>query len=85
MITVNTTDPAERDAVVSLMEQLPADLDYQVYCLGHRARRWRCPCGTMHSRGHFVAAGVHRCLACGYTGTGGVMLDGGPEPEERRG
>jgi hypothetical protein len=38
--------------------------------------RWRCPCGAEHSRGHFGAIGVHRCLACGYVGTGGVMIDG---------
>ena len=38
-------------------------------------RRWRCPCGTEHSRGHFETVGIHRCLACGYTGPEGVMLD----------
>lgn len=43
---------------------------------GYPPRRWRCPdCKTEHSRGHFRAIGVHRCLACGYAGTAGVMLD----------
>jgi hypothetical protein len=45
---------------------------------GYPPRRWRCICGTEHSRGHVGAIGVHRCLACGYTGTGGVMLDDAP-------
>jgi len=39
-------------------------------------RRWMCPlCGTSHSRGHLGAIGTHRCLSCGYVGTGGVMWD----------
>jgi rubredoxin len=43
---------------------------------GYPPRRWRCPeCETEHSRGHFGAIGVHRCLSCGYAGTGGIMLD----------
>jgi hypothetical protein len=41
---------------------------------GYPPRRWRCTCGAAHSRGHFGAIGVHRCLSCGYVGTGGVML-----------
>ena len=41
---------------------------------GYPPRRWRCVCGTEHSRGHFGAIGVHRCLACGYVGTEGVMF-----------
>ena len=48
---------------------------------GYAPRRWRCICGAEHSRGHFETIGVHRCLTCGYIGTGGVMLDSG-EPEE---
>lgn len=24
-------------------------------------------------RGHFLTIGAHRCLGCGYVGTGGVM------------
>jgi hypothetical protein len=47
---------------------------------GYPPRRWRCICGAEHSRGHISAIGVHRCLACGYTGTGGVMLDEGEDP-----
>ncbi len=42
---------------------------------GYAPRRWRCICGAEHSRGHFGSVGAHRCLACGYTGTSGVMLD----------
>lgn len=38
-------------------------------------RNWLCPgCGTTHGRGHAGAIGVHRCLHCGYTGTGGIMF-----------
>lgn len=40
---------------------------------GYPPRAWTCPCGASHNRGHFQAFGVHRCLACGYVGTGGVM------------
>jgi hypothetical protein len=41
---------------------------------GYPPRRWQCPCGAQHSRGHFGVIGVHRCLSCGYTGTEGVMI-----------
>ncbi len=41
---------------------------------GYKPRRWLCDCGAEHGRGHFLTIGVHRCLACGYVGTGGVML-----------
>ena len=35
---------------------------------------WQCPkCRASHNRGHHEAVGVHRCLGCGYTGTGGIM------------
>lgn len=30
---------------------------------GYPPRRWRCVCGAEHSRGHFGAVGVHRCLS----------------------
>jgi len=45
--------------------------------IGYPPRRWTCPCGASHSRGHFPpgAIGSHRCLACGYVGTAGVMWD----------
>lgn len=43
--------------------------------LGYPPRRWVCDCGVSHQRGHFSAIGVHRCLSCGYVGTGGVMTD----------
>jgi hypothetical protein len=43
---------------------------------GYPPRRWRCPdCTAEHTRGHVGAIGVHRCLACEYTGTGGIMFD----------
>jgi rubredoxin len=42
---------------------------------GFPPRSWLCPdCGTVHDRGHAGAIGVHRCLACGYTGPSGVMF-----------
>ena len=43
-------------------------------------RRWECECGASHGRGHFMSIGVHRCLRCGYVGTGGRMFvdDGKP-------
>jgi len=41
---------------------------------GFPARRWRCKCGTEHSRG-IQPSGEHRCLSCGYIGFEGVMLD----------
>jgi rubredoxin len=42
---------------------------------GFPPRQWLCPsCGTVHGRGHTGTIGVHRCLACGYTGTGGIMF-----------
>jgi hypothetical protein len=45
---------------------------------GYPPRRWRCPsCAAEHSRGHFGTIGAHRCLECGYTGTGGVMIGAG--------
>lgn len=36
---------------------------------------WMCECGARHSRGHYGTIGVHRCMKCGYVGTGGVLLD----------
>lgn len=42
---------------------------------GYPPRPWLCECGASHSRGHFMSIGVHRCLACGYVGEGGVMFD----------
>jgi hypothetical protein len=60
-----------REVIADAIEAEHADL-----AAGCPPRRWRCICGTEHSRGHVAGTiGVHRCLACGYTGTGGVMLD----------
>lgn len=41
---------------------------------GYPPRHWQCDCGASHSRGHFQTIGTHRCLACGYVGTGGEMF-----------
>lgn len=47
---------------------------------GYAPRRWKCPdCGRIHGRGHFMAIGTHRCLHCGYVGSGGVMLEDGED------
>lgn len=46
---------------------------------GYPPRRWRCTCGAEHSRGHFSTVGIHRCLACGYTGPEGIILDDGED------
>lgn len=40
---------------------------------GYPPRRWICPCGVGHERGHFMTIGIHRCLTCGYVGPDGVM------------
>jgi len=38
---------------------------------GYPPRRWQCPtCTATHGRGHFQTVGVHRCMGCGYVGTG---------------
>lgn len=53
--------------------------------IGYPPRSWTCPCGVTHQRGHFGGIGVHRCLACGYVGTAGVMFDESePMPEGGR-
>lgn len=39
---------------------------------GYPPRWFRCDCGAAHNRGHFQVIGVHRCMACGYVGTGGT-------------
>lgn len=43
---------------------------------GYPPRRWECECGASHGRGHFPlgAVGSHRCMNCGYVGTGGRMF-----------
>ncbi len=41
---------------------------------GYAPRRWVCPCGRAHSRGHFGGIGIHRCLWCGYVGARGRMV-----------
>jgi hypothetical protein len=69
-------DPEINDAVAA--EVLEAEkLDLKA---GFMPRRWTCLCGHSHSRGHFQSIGVHRCLRCGYVGSGGVMWD--PQAED---
>lgn len=51
---------------------------------GYLPRSWSCPgCGASHSRGHFMVIGTHRCLGCGYAGSGGVMTLGPSESDQR--
>src|SRR5690349_3550747 len=54
------------DVALDVLAAETADL-----AAGYPPRRWVCPCGKAHSRGHFLAIGQHRCLSCGYVGTGG--------------
>jgi hypothetical protein len=54
---------------------------------GYPPRAWMCPCGAVHRRGYFQQVGTHRCLGCGYIGTGGVLLgpgEGPPNVAQRR-
>lgn len=46
----------------------------------HAPRRWICDCGRSHWRGHFMTWGRHRCLGCGYVGTGGTYAYEGGHP-----
>jgi hypothetical protein len=63
-------DPAiNAEVAQEALESERADL-----ATGYPPRRWQCDCGAEHGRGHFMTIGVHRCFACGYVGTGGVML-----------
>ena len=71
-------DPAiNAEVTLDAIEGEKADL-----AAGYPPRRWTCACGASHGRGHFPPGtiGSHRCLACGYAGTGGVMWD--PSAEE---
>lgn len=69
-------DPVMNAGVIAdAIEAERADL-----AAGYPPRRWTCPCGHSHSRGHFQAVGVHRCLRCGYVGVEGVMWDPESEP-----
>lgn len=56
--------------------------------IGYPPRAWTCICGATHQRGHHLTVGTHRCLACGYVGTEGVMhgsaLGGAHEHDPRR-
>lgn len=47
---------------------------------GYPPRRWRCGCGAEHGRGHYLTIDTHRCLACGYVGTGGALIGPGEDP-----
>jgi hypothetical protein len=59
-----------REVIADALDAERADL-----AAGYAPRRWRCICGAEHSRGHFMSIGIHRCLACGYVGSEGIMLD----------
>jgi hypothetical protein len=62
-------DPAINDEIIEQANEAERfDLS-----IGYPPRAWTCPCGTSHSRGHFLTVGIHRCMKCGYTGSGGVM------------
>lgn len=68
-------DPEINEGVAAdALEAEQADL-----AAGYSPRRWECECGASHARGHFQSIGVHRCLGCGYVGTGGRMIG----PRER--
>ncbi len=56
------------------IEQMALDAERFDLAAGYPPRYWVCPdCGAGHRRGHFMAIGAHRCLFCGYIGTGGTM------------
>jgi hypothetical protein len=41
---------------------------------GYPVSRWTCPdCGRSHRRGFMPGSLAHRCLWCGYVGTGGFI------------
>ena len=62
-------DPEVNEELVALaLENERVDL-----AAGFPPKFWRCECGAGHSRGHFQIVGVHRCMWCGYVGTGGTM------------
>lgn len=48
--------------------------EFDVFTVGYPPRRWQCGCGASHDRGHYQSPGVHRCLRCGYVGTGGALV-----------
>jgi rubredoxin len=68
---VHHPDPEINAGVAAeVLEAERADL-----AAGYPPRTWICPdCGASHSRGHFMNVGQHRCLRCGYVGSGGVMV-----------
>jgi hypothetical protein len=69
-------DPAINAAVaLDVLDAEHADL-----AAGYPPRRWQCPNGHVHGRGHFLTVGVHRCFTCGYTGEGGIMIGPGEVP-----
>lgn len=69
---MNTYHPDPEIAAEIAAETLDSEIaDLEA---GYEPRRWRCDCGAEHGRGHFMVIGQHRCMACGYVGTGGMML-----------
>lgn len=68
MTTYHPDATINAEVAADTLEAERADLE-----AGYPPRAWICPCGASHSRGHFGSIGIHRCLACGYVGDGGVM------------
>lgn len=60
------------DGITNAVEGERADL-----AAGCAPRRWRCICGTEHSRGHFGTVGAHRYLTCEAVAS--VLLGGEPQ------
>lgn len=69
------------DPVIDMEVQADARAAEQAdVAAGYPPRAWTCPaCRASHARGHFLAVGVHRCLACGYLGGGGTLAAPGGE------
>lgn len=59
--------------IAASVEQDAREAEAADVAAGYLPRPWTCDCGRTHSRGHFYAIGTHRCLGCGYVGTGGTL------------
>lgn len=72
MIAYHPNPAINAEVILDVIEAEKHDL-----AAGYPPRRWTCECGASHSRGHFPigSIGSHRCMKCGYVGTGGVMWD----------
>lgn len=70
MTTYHPDPEINRGVAADALQAEIADL-----AAGYVPRKWVCPCGASHSRGHFMSIGIHRCMKCGYVGDEGVMVD----------